>query len=107
MRKYIVQHLKSSTLIQEVECEYTTLLEDPSLAWRLQKGEIAYKILQPPSLKNEMFMGWSLFSNETLALEFAQRDLKEDSERNARKSHSEVDYENLKHRFSEIKINRL
>lgn len=104
MIKYSIQTLKGATSIIEVELRQVSLLEDPSLAWRINAPECMYYIVKPSSFPGEAFMSWAFFDSRECALAKAQADILHEAKRTAEKSHSNFDNERYQERLSAIKF---
>lgn len=93
MRKFVVQHVKGTTSIQEIECTKVTPLDDSSVL-NLLGNEYKVKIVRPSSLAGEVWFNWALYDSAEIALVRAEQDLVEEAQRNERKH--DILYEPLK-----------
>lgn len=93
MIRYVVQHVKGVTSVQEIRCQVLTPLEDQSVAF-LPRDDFKVKISEPKSLEGEVWFGWALSTAPELALAQAESDMIEEAKRNERKNG--VPYEPLK-----------
>jgi hypothetical protein len=79
MRKFIVQYLRDSTIVHEVECE-----EVFSHPWEVGPGEKRYVILsdyvKDANGKYPVWYSWALYDSEALAINAAAGDIRKSME---------------------------
>jgi hypothetical protein len=68
-RKFIVQHLRDTTTIHEVDCE--EVFCDP---WEILPGEKKYRVLSGND--HSILMSWAIYDSSALALNAAAGDLR-------------------------------
>ncbi len=112
MKKFTIISKKGVTTLQDVEVEFITALEDPSVLW-LKSGEYKVRVIKPESLYEKELDGsltppvwyWHAFySCELTAREQAEKDIRHEMERTARKSGTEFNVIECLARCKEIKV---
>lgn len=122
MRKFTIISRKGTTTLQEVEVEILSPIDDPSVMW-LGKGEYKARILAPESLhqkverevngKKEIVLVpdvwcWHAFyDSEEAARAKAEKEIQTEFERQARKSHTELDVVACLAKCKEIQVAKL
>ena len=112
MRKFTILFKKGVTTLQEVEVEYVTAMQDPSIMW-LKPGEYKAKVLKPESLYEKqddgsltppVWYSFAFYNSEEDARKQAEYDIEQEMKRVARKSHKEFDVVACLARCKEIQV---
>jgi len=91
MRKFISKTFKDETSVIELEVEEVSLMQDQSLAWRLQPGEKLYEVILPKSLAGERYYSYFLHDYAGACHSYAIEELTQETKRTAEKRHTVVD----------------
>lgn len=115
MKCFTIIFKKGKTLLQEVEAEVVTAMEDPSVMW-LPVGECKMKIVKPESLFEKQLDGsltppvWhshAFYTSEFIAREIAKEHIRHDMERVARKKDLPFNEEDYLKACADIEIHNL
>jgi len=62
--KYIIQKAKEQLNVVKINAEEASILEFPYISWTLKGNEKLYKILEPATLKNQMWYSFAVYDSE-------------------------------------------
>lgn len=115
MKKFIIHSLKGEFSVVEVDCEFVSPMEDPSVLW-LKDGEFKVKITAPSFLLEKKVKGketiyapayyyfHSVFDSQEQALDVLKIDIRKSMQRDAEKRNLSLNEEDVIKAINEIKI---
>ena len=104
MRKFISKTFKDKTSVIELDLKEVGLMEDQSLAWRLQSWEKLFEVLAPASLAGERYYSYFLYDYPEACHTYAIDELTQEAKRTAEKRHTTVDKDLLQSKIDGIDI---